>query len=708
MWRVRSVGRRLGGGAALAIGLLASGGAWAAEADADLTVPTVQPLTVIAGQPLGPAVSPGGAAQYGVTALDIGELPTGANGALSDVLTQLPSVAIDQNQQIHVRDTEGPQFQYQINGVLVPLDINTNPPFLTMISPGFIKALELNVGVLPARYSYATGGVIDIETKDGCQSPGGEVGVYAGQRGMLQPTAEIGGCEGRLSYYVTGQYSQSNTAFSSATPGPDAFHDWTNGGQGFGYFSLALDDKTRLSLILSGAASDNELPNVPGLAPQFAVAGSTIPPSEKIGSSLDFRDALAIVALNGAPSDAVSYQLAYASHYISEAFRPDDVGELAYQGVASHATHDDTDSTLEGDVAWERGAHTLTAGFYAGLYRVEADDRSLVFPVDPATGDVGTAPVTVVNNARADNFVGGVYVNDLWQATPSLRINLGLRWDALTGFSHGEQLDPTLNVAWTADAATTLHAGFSRDFQVPSLLGISPTAQAAFANTTAAGPPGAVTPLTEDDLEWDAGLVRRLTPRLTFSWDNYFELTRHYLDTGEFGVVPIFAPFNYGRGYMWGSELALDYKGPRFSAYANLSLGRNEQKGVATGQFNFDADELAFIDAHHIVLDHQPLVGGSAGASYAWQGWRFSADGIYSSGLRGGFADLEQLPQVIQVNLSVQRSFQAPGVGKVTERLVVVNAFDRTNLIRPAEGIGIFQSAYGPRLSVFDALTLAF
>jgi hypothetical protein len=33
---------------------------------------------------------------------------------------------------------------------------------------------------------------------------------------------------------------------------------------------------------------------------------------------------------------------------------------------------------------------------------------------------------------------------------------------------------------------------------------------------------------------------------------------------------------------------------------------------------------------------------------------------------------------------------------------------DRVNLIRPAEGIGIFQSAYGPRLTFYDMVTLRF
>ena len=48
--------------------------------------------------------------------------------------------------------------------------------------------------------------------------------------------------------------------------------------------------------------------------------------------------------------------------------------------------------------------------------------------------------------------------------------------------------------------------------------------------------------------------------KLSLSADAYYECTERYLDTGQFGVVPIFAPFNYGRGYMWGTELAAKYK----------------------------------------------------------------------------------------------------------------------------------------------------
>jgi hypothetical protein len=243
---------------------------------------------------------------------------------------------------------------------------------------------------------------------------------------------------------------------------------------------------------------------------------------------------------------------------------------------------------------------------------------------------------------------------------------------------------------------------------VPSLLGISPTAQAAFAGTTAAGSAGIPTPVPEDDREADAGVVRQLTGNLTLSADAYYEWTTHYLDTGQFGVVPIFAPFNYDKGHIWGAELAAHYQVEGLSAYANLTLGRNWQQGVVTGQFNFDPLELAYIDSHAIVLDHQPLYGAAAGASWQLGSYTLGADGIYSSGLRAGFADEEKLPQVLQVNVSAEHAFNVPGVGVLTNRLAVLNVFDRTNLIRPAEGIGIFQSAYGPRLTFYDTLTLRF
>lgn len=655
----------------------------------------------------GPGLTVSGSADYSVTRRDILDLPLGRNATLTDVLARLPGVSIDQNQQIHIRDTEGPQFQYRIDGVMVPLDINTNPPFLSMINPLFVKRIGLLTGVLPARYGYATGGVVDIETRDGCGAPaGGTLSIEVGQRATVQSGIEHGGCDGRFGYFVTALYTRGDTAFSSATPGPSPYHDGTRGGQVMSVLTYRLSALTRARLILSGAANDNQLPNVPGLAPQYGLAGTAPPPSRSIDSRLNFRDALAIATIHSAPRPRLSWQLAYSFHTIVQAFRPDDAGELVYQGVASRATHRDRDHSLQGDLTWHVGAHTLGTGFYAGVYSAHIEDRSLVFAVDTTGAQLGPNPIAITNAAHRVNWLAGVYLDDLWRVGPRLTANMGLRWDRLTGFTDASQLDPTINVSWRASAVTTVHAGFARNFQVPVFQGISPGAPAAFAGTTAAGPAGAVSPLTEDDYLWDVGLLTHITGRLSLSQDNYYERTRHYLDTGQFGVVPIFAPFNYRSGDLWGSELGLRYRRASLSAYANVTAGGSRQKGVATGQFNFDPGELAFIDAHSIVLDHQPLIGAAAGVHGTWKRYAFSFDAIFSSGLRAGFADQRHLPHVLQFNLGVQRSFEVPGIGVVVDRLSVVNVFDRINLIRPAEGIGIFQSAYGPRRTVYDTLTV--
>jgi hypothetical protein len=41
--------------------------------------------------------------------------------------------------------------------------------------------------------------------------------------------------------------------------------------------------------------------------------------------------------------------------------------------------------------------------------------------------------------------------------------------------------------------------------------------------------------------------------------------------------------------------------------------------GVDTAQFNFEPDELAYMDSHSFVLDHTALFTVSAGIAYRWR-----------------------------------------------------------------------------------------
>jgi hypothetical protein len=81
-------------------------------------------------------------------------------------------------------------------------------------------------------------------------------------------------------------------------------------------------------------------------------------------------------------------------------------------------------------------------------------------------------------------------------------------------------------------------------------------------------------------------------------------------------------------------------------------------------------------------------------------------DNLFNTGLRAGFANTEGLPNVWQVNLSAARQLSIPWLGYITDRVTLMNIIDRTNLIRPASGIGVFQSAYVPRITVYNTLTI--
>ena len=91
-----------------------------------------------------------GVSKYTFTAHDITNLPQGEATPLNQVLLQMPGVALDQNQEIHIRG-EHAGIQYQMNGILLPLDINNDPTFTQLLNSYFVKSVSLIDGVLPRR-----------------------------------------------------------------------------------------------------------------------------------------------------------------------------------------------------------------------------------------------------------------------------------------------------------------------------------------------------------------------------------------------------------------------------------------------------------------------------------------------------------------------------------------------------------------------------
>ncbi len=135
---------------------------------------------------------------------------------------------------------------------------------------------------------------------------------------------------------------------------------------------------------------------------------------------------------------------------------------------------------------------------------------------------------------------------------------------------------------------------------------------------------------------------------------------------------------------------------------------------MVSNQFLFDPGDLAYIQSHYIFTDHAQLYSGSAGASYLWDGTRFSADMIFGSGLRADLLNPDgstavpngaHLPFYTQVNLGVSHEFAGPGYKPLTVRFDVVNVFDNVYEIRDGSGIGVFAPQYGPRRGFFAGIS---
>ena len=158
-----------------------------------------------------------------------------------------------------------------------------------------------------------------------------------------------------------------------------------------------------------------------------------------------------------------------------------------------------------------------------------------------------------------------------------------------------------------------------------------------------------------------------------------------------------------------GSNSPPTTRAPHFPLYGNLAFQSADGRSIESAQFNFSPDDLAYIDTHHIHLDHEQRVTASAGASYLWNQTRFSADMLYGSGLRSDLVQADgstvpngaHLPSYTQVNLGISRAFQISKVGALTARLDAINVFDHVYEIRDGTGVGVGASQYGPRRAIY-------
>ena len=648
-----------------------------------------------------------GSTIYRFDKTDIDKLPLGDATPLNQVLLRAPGVVGDSYGQLHVRGDHA-NLQYRINGVVIPESISG---FGQALDTRFADQINVLTGALPAQYGYRTAGVVDIRTKGADLANAGSVDVTVGSRGHVETSAQVGGTAGDLQYFVTGSFLRNQIGIENPTPDTNALHDDTRQTKGFAYLSYLLGDRSRISLMLASAQSKFQIPNVPGESPSYTLAGATPPASTDLDANQRERNNFQVLSFQSSLDDATDFQVSLFNRTSSVHYVPDAIGDLVYNGVAADVTRRNVATGLQFDASRQLNPqHTLRAGLYLQRERGSVANSSTVFPADADGNQTSDVPVTIQDDSRLGGHLAGVYLQDEWQPTKALTVNYGLRYDRVNTVVAESQLSPRLGLVYQLGADTRVHAGYARYFTPPPTEKIDTTSIAKFLGTTNALPSDANTAVrSERSHYFDLGVSHELIPGLTLGADAYYRKVQHLQDEGQFGNALIYSAFNYEKGRIYGMELSASYREKQLSAYANVSFTAARGQGIETGQFNFDADELTYIQSHWVHLDHEQKFAASTGVSYRFgDSTVLGTDVLYGSGLRNGFANTGHLPSYVQVNASASRSFDTSALGKFDLRLSAINLFDRSYELRDGSGIGVGAPQFAPRRTLYLSLSKPF
>ena len=665
-----------------------------------------------------------GATAFTINKDQIAAQSQGDNAPFNEIILRAPGVAQDSaaNGDLHVRG-EHANLQYRINDVLLPEGLTG---FGLELDPRFVESMQLVTGSLPAAYGFRTAGVVDIKTKSGAFENGGELDTYGGSYDTARQSFEYGGSTTNFNYFVDGSYEHNALGIENPTASHSAVHDDTDQEKLFTYLSWILDDTSRVSFMGSASYSNFEVPNTPGLPAGTSPDGNPWLPGNFDSSALNEQQReqnyYGVLTYQKSVGD-FNGQLSVYGRSSGVHFRPDQIGDVYFSGVASDVERKLYSGGVQADASYDLGSqHTLRGGVMLLDEALFADSATTVFPVDD-NGDPNGALETLMNRERPTALFSGVYLQDEWKLFSRFTINYGARFDDYTSsFDNEYQLSPRVNMIFKPWEETTLHAGYSRYFTPPPLENVSASDVALFNGTSNQSSVQQDDPVKAERANYyDVGLSQKLTPDLQVGVDGYYKQARNQLDEGLFGQSLILAAFNYEHGKVYGVEFTGNYTHNGFSAYANLAWSVAQGENWTSSQFLFDPAALAYVRNHWIYLDHDQRVTGSFGVSYTMkEGDRNAtmvyADALYGSGLRTDATDSQgdvipnggSVPAYYSINVGAEQRFKLTKKKMLKARLDIVNLTDNSYELRDGSGVGVNAAQYGARIGFFGSISYVF
>jgi len=323
------------------------------------------------------------------------------------------------------------------------------------------KQVEVVRGPVSVLNAGSTGGVVNVVSRTGRDSPGVSASALGGAFGFRKYDGQAGGefAGGKGSGFAAGSYTWGDgyRAHSDA--------DIARGQLAFDY---AAAPGTRLFVQANGSQLDSRLPGSLS-QPQFDADPTAAAPSAV---------AFAVGRTDNRYRAGARLEQAVGSGTAS--------GYFFYSWRNLHSPN--AGEIVELNLERVQGGARVRSGPIAGqpLDATIGVDYDILYGTDKRWQNLGGAPGAVNDDGHYSVPNLGAYSQLQWRASRAVEATLGLRFDRVTyqyeskvGIPRQEtafdQLSPRLSVGWSTDEATALHASVGQGFETPAINELSPS-----------------------------------------------------------------------------------------------------------------------------------------------------------------------------------------------------------------------------------------
>jgi outer membrane receptor protein involved in Fe transport len=499
------------------------------------------------------------------------ERPLGAvpSRGIEAIVASAPGFAPDDNGRLHPRGSES-QVQYVVDGI--PITDNLSAIFATSLDARTLRTVEVLTGGISAEFGDKLGGVINVNTRSGRETPTqGSVSLSGGSFSTGEVGVNFSTRTDKLGL-LTNLSATTSQRFLDP-PTVENFHNFGRTGKGF----LRLDYQLTPNDTLRGT---------------FLAGGTNFQIPNRFEQELAGQDQKQRLRDH---SEFITYE---------RIFSPNTFGQFSFfnrHGTARLTSNPLStpvvafqDRTLQNTggiaaVSLTRGSHNIKIG---GQFTVTPVREEFSFyptaPFEDFTGEDGETVPNPINsfsptnpfrfNDRRTGRLFSAYIQDRFSPFHNFTIDVGVRYDNYKLIIKEDAFSPRIGVAYFIPRTqTTLRASYNRLFQTPPaenlLLASSAEAAALSPLAVVQGQAGVLPILPDKQHVYEVGAQQALSRFLRINLTVYQKRITNFGDKDQFFDTGIIFPITISAGRVTGEELRLetaDLRGFRaFASYAN-------------------------------------------------------------------------------------------------------------------------------------------